>query len=51
MTTVITRLLVANRGEIARRVQAACRARGISTAAVFSDPDGDLPRNAESWLV
>ena len=36
---MIQRLLVANRGEIARRVQAACRARGISTAAVFSDPD------------
>jgi propionyl-CoA carboxylase alpha chain len=38
-TTTIQRLLVANRGEIARRVQAACRVRGISTAAVFSDPD------------
>jgi propionyl-CoA carboxylase alpha chain len=36
---MIERMLVANRGEIARRVQAACRARGISTAAVFSDPD------------
>ncbi|MEO6880351.1 MAG: biotin carboxylase N-terminal domain-containing protein [Mycobacteriaceae bacterium] len=40
---MITRLLVANRGEIARRVQAACRARGISTAAVFSDPDAGAP--------
>lgn len=38
---MITRLLVANRGEIARRVQAACRVRGISTAAVFSDPDAE----------
>jgi acyl-CoA carboxylase subunit alpha len=40
---LISRLLVANRGEIARRVFAACREAGISTVAVFSDPDADSP--------
>ncbi|MEU8003839.1 biotin carboxylase N-terminal domain-containing protein [Catellatospora sp. NPDC049111] len=36
---MISRLLVANRGEIARRVFHTCRERGISTVAVFSDAD------------
>jgi propionyl-CoA carboxylase alpha chain len=37
------RLLVANRGEIARRVFRTAHAMGIETVAVFSDGDADAP--------
>ena len=48
MSTAITRVLAANRGEIARRIFRTCRREGIGCVAVFSDPDAAAPHVAEA---
>ncbi|GAB3128385.1 biotin carboxylase N-terminal domain-containing protein [Tsukamurella serpentis] len=46
--TTFDSVLVANRGEIARRVIAAAHARGLRAVAVFSDPDAGAPHVVEA---
>ena len=44
----ISKILVANRGEVARRVFSTAREMGIATVAVFSDPDNGEPHMMEA---
>src|SRR5581483_1275405 len=50
-TTPIRTLLVANRGEVARRVFRTCRQLGIRTVAVYTPPDAGAPFVAEADAV
>ena len=42
-TRPITRLMIANRGEIARRIARTARSMGIATVGVYSEPDRIAP--------
>lgn len=48
---VMRRLLIANRGEIARRIARTARVMGIETVAIFADADRSMPFVREADLA